>query len=193
MSSPDTEIVSKIAKLVNTRRVREVRLGHMRFVITGLEGPFRLTIESGIPIKLRSATPIIIRIPSYRYAEYEIQSERPYVFWRETIALEAFVKQLRDNMEKKILQFRSDNQPNHDFQKSEGSILPEVVSYRFLRVVSKPIIMKEERQQVIGSLWDLEFMPQTGIEAKNLGFAVDCGFGERNALGFGFMNISIVS
>ena len=91
-------------------------------------------------------------------------------------------------MEKKILQFRSDHQPNRDFQKSEGSILPEVVSYRFLRVVSKPIIMKEERQQVIGSLWDLEFMPQTGIEAKNFEFAVDCGFGERNALGFGFMN-----
>ncbi|MHB8565530.1 MAG: CRISPR-associated endoribonuclease Cas6 [Nitrososphaerales archaeon] len=188
ISSPDPAIVSGITGLVMSGKVEEVKIGAMRFKISGLEGPFRINVD-GQPVKLRSATPIIIRIPTSRYAEYEIQSERPYVFWRETIPLEAFVKQLRDNMEKKIVQYRSQEKAlGYVAKEHEAVPLPDVLSYRFVKIVSKPITVKGEKQQVIGSLWELEFAPQSALEALNLEFAAESGFGERNALGFGFMN-----
>ncbi len=192
LSSPDAELVSKLAQVLNRAEIKqEVKIGKMKFKISSLSGPFHIGVKNE-PIKLRSATPIIIRIPSSRYAEYGIPSERPYLFWRETIPLEAFVKQLRDNMEKKITQYRSQERAL-DYASKDGGEgrevpLPEVLSYRFVKTVSKPITVKGERQQVIGSIWELEFAPQSALEASNLEFAVDSGFGERNSLGFGFMN-----
>lgn len=187
LSSPDPQMISAIADLVSTGRVHEAKIGSMHFKLGGVKGPFRLAIDQ--PLRVRSATPIIIRIPTARYEEYEIQSERPYLYWRETISLEAFVKQLRDNMEKKIVQYRSrENELGYISKERESVPLPDVLSYRFVKMVSKPITVKGSKQQVIGSIWELEFAPQSDLEAFNLEFALDSGFGERNSLGFGFMN-----
>jgi CRISPR/Cas system endoribonuclease Cas6 (RAMP superfamily) len=39
---------------------------------------------------------------------------------------------------------------------------------------------------VIGSLWELGFSHE--VDESIQVFALDCGLGERNSLGFGFMN-----
>ncbi len=190
ISSPDEELVVKVAGLLDAGKIAEVSIGRMRFKVSSVSRPFRVNLEPR-PVKLRSDTPIIIRIPSSRYGEYDIRSERPYLFWRETIPLEAFVKQLRDNMEKKVTQYRSQERALGYLAHERGEAvvpLPEVLSYRFVKTVSKPITVKGERQQVIGSIWELEFAPQSPLEASNLEFAIESGFGERNSLGFGFMN-----
>ena len=200
ISTPDAGLANGLKGALETRLkaggdARVLKVGGMKFGIRSFEGPFSLSseVQGGQPVRLRAATPVIVRIPKWRYPEYGIESERPYLYWRETIALEAFVKQLRDNMEKKIAQFKSvEAQAGHIRGlggEKAGVSLPEVISYRFVKVVSKPITVKGERQQVIGSLWELEFVPQSSVEASNLEFAVESGFGERNSLGFGFMNM----
>lgn len=198
VSTPEKKLVYDVVETLG-KRIRAggeaavIKIGGMKFTLASIKGPFFLPeLRTVQPIKVRSSTPIIIRIPKWRYEDYGIKSERPYMFWRETIALEAFVKQLRDNMEKKIARFGSrENVEGYPTRRTETPTtipLPEVVSYRFLKIVSKPITVKGEKQLVIGSIWELEFVPQNERESSNLEFAVESGFGERNSLGFGFMN-----
>ena len=189
LSSPDPQLISGVAELISSGKIREAKIGSMHFKLKGVKGPLRILVNDQ-PLRVRSATPIIIRIPTSRYEEYGIRSERPYLYWRETIPLEAFVKQLRDNMEKKIVQYRSrENELGYLSKERESVPLPDILSYRFVKMVSKPITVKKSKQQVIGSIWELEFAPQSDIEASNLEFVLDSGFGERNSLGFGFVNL----
>ena len=199
ISGPDSVLVSDLARLIKDMENPELRMGKARFSIKEVDGPFGLDMRAGSSLKLRSSTPIVVRIPAWRYRDYGIKSDRPYVFWRDTISLEAFVKQISDNMEKKIAEYDlSKTDVAHKLtgtrEEREGEVcpsksdLPDVISYRYLKSVSKPITVKGESQQVIGSLWEFEFSPQTVEMARNLEFVADCGFGERNPLGFGFMN-----
>lgn len=158
-----------------------LRIGSLGFEIAEVSRPFTLDIETNSPIKVRSATPIIVRIPKWRYADYGIESDRPFEFWRESISLEAFVKQVRDGIEKKLLETKGEGS-------KEKPPVPEVISFRYVKSVSKPITIKGEKQQAIGSLWEFEFSPQSQEERRSLEFALDSGLGERNSLGFGFMN-----
>ena len=194
ISTPDPVVAADLSRLLREMiGKKRLWIGKLEFSIVSVDGPLRLKADLGGVVKLRSSTPIIIRIPSERYTDYGITSERPYVFWRETIPLDAFVKQLQDNMEKKILKYGSPDSPL-GYRSSPGSEktgpipLAEILSYRYLKTVSKPITVKGETHQIIGSIWEFEFSPQSKAEASNLEFAAECGFGERNSLGFGFVN-----
>ena len=204
-STPDEELCMDIFEALHNRvkaggESSILRLGELRFQIDQIGQPFTLDLNnsSNSTIRARSATPIIIRIPKWRYPDYGIQSERPFEFWRESISLEAFVKQVRDGIEKKLAEYkglesRARESPvvsgeEFDHHQTQSAV-PEILSYRYLKSVSKPITIKGERQQAIGSLWEFEFSPQTQEESKNLEFALDSGLGERNSLGFGFINL----
>jgi CRISPR-associated endoribonuclease Cas6 len=190
ISSPDPSLISAICQALEVEKetnfVLEVGRS-MRFSITKVEGPFRVRVPIGSPVRVRSATPIVIRIPSWRYADYGIFSNRPFENWRDTYALEVFVKQLRDNMEKKIAEATRNGGTTNEQMPSMS--LPEVISYHFFKMVSKPITVRRQKQQVVGSIWELEFAPQNSKEASNLEFVIESGFAERNSLGFGFMNL----
>jgi CRISPR-associated endoribonuclease Cas6 len=203
-STPDEELCTDVFKALESRisaggESSILRLGDLRFQIDQVSRPFRMDFsnDSFPSIRTRSATPIIIRIPKWRYEDYGIQSDRPFEFWRESISLEAFVKQVRDGMEKKLSEYkglesypRKDSARRDEFGDDQSQLnVPEILSYRFLKSVSKPVTIKGERQQAIGSLWEFEFSPQSQKESNNLEFALDSGLGERNSLGFGFMNI----
>ncbi|MGI0086073.1 MAG: CRISPR-associated endoribonuclease Cas6 [Nitrososphaerales archaeon] len=188
ISSPDPEMVSSISRALRGRMEGKtpLQVGEIKFSISGIEGPFHSKMPNDSVVRLISSTPIIIRIPAWRYGDYGIVSNRPFENWRDNLPLEAFVKQLRDNMEKKFKEYSSLNvsgRPTVDPQ------FPEIVSYRYLKSVSKPITVKGERQQVIGSIWEIEFAVENEEGTSMLQFALDSGFGERNSLGFGFMNI----
>ncbi len=58
--------------------------------------------------------------------------------------------------------------------------------YKFKKQVSTKIHMHNTDVTVIGSLWELGF--SHGIDESVQIFALDCGLGERNSLGFGFVN-----
>ncbi len=203
-STPDEELCADVFNALDARvkaggESSILALGELRFQIDQVSQPFRLDFNnnSNSTIRARSSTPIIIRIPKWRYPDYGIESERPFEFWRESISLEAFVKQVHDGMEKKLLESnnflgpcreRSTDAERDDFHERRPAV-PEILSYRYVKSVSKPITVKGQRQQIIGSLWEFQFLPHNQEESRNLEFALDSGLGERNSLGFGFTNI----
>lgn len=188
ISSPDPGMVSSISRALHARMDGKspVQVGAINFSISGIEGPFHVKMPNDSVVSVVSSTPIIIRIPEWRYSDYGIVSNRPFENWRNNLPLEAFVKQLKDNMEKKFKEYSG--LENAGRQSTEDPQFPEIISYRYLKSVSKPFTVKGERQQAVGSLWGIDFAVDNEERMNLLQFALDSGFGERNSLGFGFMN-----
>lgn len=87
------------------------------------------------------------------------------------------MKQLNDGIFKKYREF-------YGREITESMMLEKFVA----RKLDIPVrLHTSQTSLVIGSIWEFtwDVMPQRAL----LRFCVDCGFGERNSLGFGFMNI----
>jgi len=125
-----------------------------------------------------SATPIVIRIPQYAYANYGIPSELPYLYWRPEVDFNAFIKQLEDNLFKKY----------NEYNGTETEKFPLFELFNFKKPTMNEIIEEGRSIPVHGSIWNFQFSHLTGQQRKVLEFGLDCGFGERNSLGFGFVN-----
>ena len=176
ISSPDKLFIKM---LCNKLDGKVLHIGEMEFEVKKIK---KLRVKLRRNCRLISATPIIIRIPEKNYERYGIPPEfrkRHYVYWRPQYSFEAFVKQLEENLIKKYKEFFKE-----DFE-IEGIF--EV--YRFRKSVVNHVIMGEREQKFVGSLWEFWFSYLTKEKKKILEFGVDCGFGERNSLGFGFMNV----
>jgi len=158
----------------------KIHIGEMEFEIEKIK-VFKLKLKNNV--RLISATPIIIRIPEKNYEKYNIPIEfrkKRYVFWRPQYSFEAFVKQLENNLIKKYKEFYKE-----DFQISEI-----FEGFKFLKgPIVNHVIINGKEQIFVGSTWEFWFSYLTKEREKILEFGIDCGFGERNSLGFGFVNI----
>jgi CRISPR-associated endoribonuclease Cas6 len=65
--------------------------------------------------------------------------------------------------------------------------LPLIQKLTFKKQISTRINLHDTEQIVIGSLWEFSFDDDQNTELLQLG--LDCGLGERNSMGFGFMNV----
>ncbi|MGC8935589.1 MAG: CRISPR-associated endoribonuclease Cas6 [Thermoproteota archaeon] len=158
---------------------KTINIGEAQFSLENLK---IFSVSLGKSSVLRSMTPIVVRIPEKNYEKYGIPSEfrkKRYVYWRPQYSFEAFIKQLEENLVKKFNEFYSTN--------LEIENVFELFEFK-KSVVSHAIISGEE-QKIVGSIWDFIFTHLSEEQKKLLEFGVDCGFGERNSLGFGFMNV----
>ncbi len=128
---------------------------------------------------LRAKTPIVIRIPKHRYGEYGIKSEKGYVYWRPEYDFRAFVKQIEDNLIKKYKAFYG--------EEIERESIFEI--YKYGKSVSVPLVINGRKVQIIGSLWDFSFSYLTPSQRRLLNLSLSTGLGEKNSLGFGFVNL----
>ncbi len=186
ISSPRKDLLESIRKASFARLKSGLPfvVGSHEFTFGLVSEPFELQFF-GHEVYVQSATPIIIRIPKERYSDYGIRPkfDYNYVFWRDTVPLEAFVKQLLGNICKKWKEYWAEENMQPDS-------LPQIIDYRLIRIVSKPITLKHEEQMIIGSLWELSFSVTNSPQRDILRFSMDCGLGERNSLGFGFVNLA---
>jgi CRISPR-associated endoribonuclease Cas6 len=196
ISSPNENIMNAIVRSLKNkaRSDEELKVGEMAFQIVRFEGPFRLRLYKP-KARVRTETPIIIRIPSYKLVNIHSIgkniSKYRYVYWRETISPAYFLTQLYDNMEKKIKEYniRSETDNFIPYSARNGGA-PRPSLSRFIRTVSKRITVRGIEHVVIGSLWEFEFLFDSNIDMQMLEFILDCGLGERNSLGFGFCNLA---
>ncbi len=177
ISSPDPYFVRILESALTTKT--SLNIGELQFNITSIK---TLKPRIGNNSKIISATPIVIRIPEKNYGKYGIPEEKrkkSYLFWRPEYPFEAFVRQMEDNLFKKYNQFYSKQiQP-----------FPLFEQFRFKKSVASSII-KDGREHVeIGSIWEFEFSHLSREQREILEFGIDCGFGERNSYGFGFVNL----
>ena len=134
------------------------------------------------PFTLITGTPIIMRISRERYQKFDIETRYPYayVFWRKEYPLEMFTRQLEENLCSKYAEFNGRENASEDE-------LPLIQKLTFKKQISTRINLHDTEQIVIGSLWEFSFDNEPNTEL--LEFGLDCGMGERNSMGFGFMNV----
>ena len=179
ISSPDNELIRTFAEALLQRE--SVSIGAMQFALKELR---IASPRIGRRTALVTRTPIIVRIPRRSYARYGITSEHSYVFWRPNIAFDAFLRQLEDNLVKKYKRFLGE-------ELEEKRYLPLFQQFVFKKQVCNHLLIKNREVRVFGSLWEFHFSHLTREQRELLRFGIDAGFGERNSLGFGFMEVKV--
>ncbi len=89
-----------------------------------------------------------------------------------------FIQQLEKNLCDKYAEFTGQEVTT----KNELSIFHKL---KFKKQIFTRMYLHDTEQIVIGSLWEFSF--DNALDTKLLEFGVDCGLGERNSMGFGFM------
>lgn len=176
ISSPSTRFIEEIS--CELQKAIDVEIP------VEIEGLFKLeksavisTYNFTFPLHVITGTPIMIRIPSERFDKYSTESS-PYssIFWRSTHPIQLFIDAVESNLKKKYKDFTRGS--------SISGRLIEV--YKFKKQVSTKIDMNGIQLPVIGTMWEFGFLDSANKEVQL--FAYDCGLGERNSLGFGFLN-----
>jgi len=193
ISSPDPEILKSIESSCIKRKNSDqpLQIGNIEFKILNLSKPYQINFSDS-RVDVASATPIIIRIPRRNFEKYGINLKinYNYLFWRDSVPFEAFINQLYDNMSKKVVEFLKLHQKilNGLPELNERDLVPEITRFKFIRSIAKPITIKGIRHIIIGSIWNLSFFTENKYQKRALAIALDAGLGERNSLGFGFVN-----
>lgn len=178
ISSPDPNFIKSIVSHLQERNRsgEKVSVGSMEFNVKNVKS---LHISLRVPFTLITGTPIVVRVPREKYEKFGVKTRYPYeyLFWRKEHPLEMFVEQLEDNLRKKYKEFTG----------MDAATEPIIQRLRFKKQVSTRMFIKGFEQIVIGSIWEFSFSDSSQEQLIEFGF--DAGFGERNPLGFGFLNL----
>ncbi|MBD3190786.1 MAG: CRISPR-associated endoribonuclease Cas6 [Candidatus Heimdallarchaeota archaeon] len=177
ISSPDEELIQVLQAKLASLEDSTIRIGHMLFRLVCIK-PVRPTLRSNV--RLITATPIVIRVPREKFIEYNPSWDRKYdyVYWRSHHSFKLFIEQLVQNLTKKYQEFYSrDIKISNFFDR-----------FNFKKQVCNHVVINGKEVKVIGTLWEFFFRNPTRRERKFLSFALACGLGELNSLGFGFVN-----
>jgi CRISPR-associated endoribonuclease Cas6 len=128
------------------------------------------------PLQIITGSPILIRITIEKFRQQSTYSA-PYraIYWRYSHPIELFIDAVESNLKKKYYDFTNSQINGRLFE-----------SFKFKKQVSTRLHVGNSRIPLIGSLWEFGFF-QSVCEEIQL-FALDTGLGQRNSLGFGFMN-----
>ena len=92
-------------------------------------------------------------------------------YWRKEHGILTFLKRVTENAKKKYKEFCNEEE---DF---------EIISLKFIKTYTVHLTKKDKSFYIFASKW--EFKVKNSKIAK---FIFDCGVGEKNSLGFGFVN-----
>ncbi len=179
LASPNRNIIEAVAAHLAIFRDEPIHIGDCSFSLHHFDG-FNYTLHPA-PVRIISATPIIIRIPEYNYDIYGVPAaeRRPrYIYWRPAVSFDAFVKQLSENLIKKY----------NGYYGTEIAIANLFEQFFFQKSVYTRIIFERKSYGVAASMWEFSWSQMTSIQKQIIEFGMDTGFGERNSFGFGFVN-----
>ncbi len=194
ISSPDNEFISYLHEVLNKPWNLDVKIGSMKFKIDDVD-KLDIKLPSNSPFTLITGTPITIRIPRQKYKPYGVEPKGnyEYVYWRSDHPIDLFVSQIENNLTKKYTEyFGLDNENNAAVCNEGGTEIPRLFlfqKFKFKKQISTRVLMKGFDQVVIGTVWEFGFHVDTNRDM--IQFALDAGLGERNSMGFGFMNLII--
>ncbi len=175
ISSPNNELVNhlyeEIKKIISNRTL--VSIESLFLIIKVIKIHEK---SPKYPLKIVTQSPIILRIPiSKYYGKISHTAAYESVLWRSDHPVDLFIDALESNMKKKYNAFTGKQIKKQIFER-----------YDFKKQVSTKIEQEGIKIPIIGSLWEITF--SAGISFDIQQFVLDCGLGERNSLGFGFVN-----
>lgn len=188
ISSPNNELVDFLLGLLQKPWNEIATIGGMKFKIDSVE-KFALSPSETHDISVITGTPIIIRISreTMQANGIEAKGRYPYIYWRSDYPVGIFMSQLTRNLLKKYAEFEANENDGLPFPADKSEVKPIFDQFVFKKQISTRVIMKGSEQIVIGTVWQFTFSSNANRDLIH--FALDAGLGERNSLGFGFMNL----
>jgi CRISPR-associated endoribonuclease Cas6 len=186
VASPDEELLTHVARDLQTDQ--ELNVGEMPFSIEEIQALDPDVGEPGSRGTLESGTGVLVRIPPWQREAYGIQGDHgnTATFWRPKHTLEPFRKQVTANLDRKHRLFAPEYLPGPS--ECDEELFDE---YDLLKTYALPVDVTEgERMTYVVSKWKLGYTVRNDDHRRHLNLALDCGIGERNALGFGFLNVA---
>lgn len=162
VSSPEKELIKTLSKKLKNRDT--IKLSNYSFELIQVK-----SIDIKNNPKIIAATPITL---------FENNKSNKYFSIKKTGDSDFFFKRLKDNAIKKYNAYYQE-----DYQLEE----PIFDMFEYKKEVSIRVTIKHETFIVIGSLWKFEKDINKSNE-KFYKFLFDCGYGEKNSLGMGFVN-----
>ena len=166
ISSPDNKMMGLLAK--SFIEDGEIYLGPNKFIISSVK-----TVRSNLSSRVYiSGSPVVI---------YKDNQNNRFFSLKDGDSISFFMERIKENAIKKYHQFTG-KIPRY----IEGPIFDSI---RLKKEVSIKINHRSGDFFIIGSLWEkLGIMDKRRIDYDFYRFIIDCGIGEKNSLGFGFLN-----
>lgn len=183
-AATDRDLLGEIA--ADLQKDSEFNIGEMPFEVTDMSLLEPDVGEPGTRGVLESGTGLVVRIPPWRADEYGIENDgEQAIFWRPDHSMEPLKVQLENNLDKKHRLFYPDDLPGPS--DVTGHLFEE---YELLKTYALPVqVTKDVELTYILSKWRLGYTVRDDHHRRHLNLALDAGLGERNSLGFGFVNI----
>lgn len=186
VSSPNEELLAHIAS--DLLDDRELNIGEMPFRVTDLSDLNPDVGEPGTSGTIETGTGLLVRIPPWRHDEYGIDHPggNTATFWLPEHTMEPLRHQLEANLDKKHRLFMPDYLPGPS--DVDGELFDD---YELIKTFSIPVTVTEgEQRTFILSKWRFGYTVRDDHHRRHLNLALDTGLGERNSLGFGFVNLT---
>jgi CRISPR-associated endoribonuclease Cas6 len=166
ISSPDSKLIGLLSK--GFSEYSELYLGNNKFIVSTVK-TLRLNFTSHAYI---SGSPVVL---------YTDNLKNRFFSLRDGDAISFFMERIKENAIKKYKQFTGKS-PRY----IDG---PMFDSIRLKKEVSVKLVHRGGDFYIIGTLWEkLGIFEGRKIDYDFYKFIAECGIGEKNSLGFGFLN-----
>jgi len=165
---------------------REFNVKEMPFEVDEISGVEPDVGEPGTEGVLECATGLVVRIPPTRFDDYniDVDSDAPE-FWKPEHTLEPLQVQLENNLDRKHTEYCPEYLPGPSDVDSDL-----FTDYELIKTYSLPVTVTENVEQTyILSKFRFHYRVRDDDHRRHLNLALDAGLGERNSLGFGFVNV----
>jgi CRISPR-associated endoribonuclease Cas6 len=185
VASPNDQLLANVA--ADFLDETELNIGEMPFEVTDVSDIDPDVGEPGTSGTIETGTGLLVRIPPWRFDEYDIDTEHDEAeFWRPEHTIEPLRNQLEANLDKKHNLFMPDYLPGPS--DVDGDLFD---GYELIKTFSLPVTVTEGHEETwVLSKWQFDYTVRDDDHRRHLNLALDTGLGERNSLGFGFINIT---
>lgn len=186
VASHDEELLAHIAS--DLLDDRELNVGEMPFHVDRVT-PIETDVgEPGTSGIIEAGTGVLVRIPAHRCEKYGIDHPGgdTSVFWRPEHTMQPFATQIAANLDRKHNLFVEDYLPGPSDR--DGNLFNDL---ELIKTFSIPVtVTTGQTMTYVLSKWRFGYIVRDDHHRRHLNLALDCGIGERNSLGLGFVNIT---
>ena len=186
VAAPEEQLLTHIVR--DLQSDRELNIGEMPFHVEDVSAFAPDVGEPGTRGTIETGTGLLVRIPPWRCEEYGINHPGgdTAVYWRPEHTTEPLLNQLEANLDKKHGLFCPKYLPGPS--DVDGELFD---SYELLKTFAVPVqVTERETLTYVLSKWKFGYTVRDDDHRRHLNLALDCGLGERNSLGFGFVNVA---
>ena len=186
VASPEEELLANVA--ADLLEERELNIGSMPFHVDDVTSLEPDVGEPGMRGTIETGTGLLVRIPPWRCEEYGIDHPGgdTAVFWRPEHSMEPLRTQLEANLDQKHDRFAHDHLPGPS--DVDGDLFD---GYELIKTFAVPLTVTQGQEMTyVLSKWEFSYTVRDDHHRRHLNLALDCGLGERNSLGLGFVNIT---